>query len=55
MKDLSVDFVIKTTRNFFFNYSIFCRFLIKSTSKSSKFIIVYNLIVEKDFKICKGN
>jgi len=31
----------------------FIIFLINSTSKS--FPIVYNLIVEKDFKICKGN
>jgi len=28
-------------------------FLIKSTNKS--FTIVYNFIVEKDLKICKGN
>jgi len=49
MKDLLADFVIKTTTNF----SSIQVFLIKSTNKS--FIIVYNLIVEKDFKICKDN
>jgi len=32
---------------------LFVVFLIKSTSKS--FIIVYNLIVKKNFKICKNN
>jgi len=42
MKDLLVDF-IKQTKNFS---------IVQLTSKS--FVIVYNLTVEKDFKICKA-
>jgi len=47
MKDLLVDFITK-------NFSKFCLFFfIKSTNVS--LVIAYNLIVEKNFKICKDN
>jgi len=52
MKNLLVDFIRKTTKKFSI-IQFFVVFLIKSISKS--FLIVYNLIVEKDFKIYKDN
>jgi len=39
---LLIDFIKQTTKNFS---------IVQSTSKS--LVVVYNLIVEKDFKICK--